>query len=150
MESRMTRKGPVRFGAGEKPEITSKAYLSLLFLKHRDSADFMEEMARRARKRHCALVVVSQSFREFAESAQGRGVLANTDTVALMQQSAAELDAVAEFFRLPQGQRDFLRQAQVGQALLRAGKQAVVLQVEASPREYAIITGEEAEGEARQ
>ena len=29
MESRMTRKGPVRFGAGEKPEITSKAYLSL-------------------------------------------------------------------------------------------------------------------------
>jgi type IV secretory pathway VirB4 component len=113
-----------------------------MFLRQRDTADFLEEMARRARKRGCALIVVSQSFREFAESAQGRAVLANTDSVVLMQQAPAELDQVAEFFRLPQGQKDFLRQAQVGQALLRAGKQAVVLQVEASPLELEILTGE--------
>jgi hypothetical protein len=62
-----------------------------------------------------------------------------------MQQSAAELEATCEFFRLPQGQRAFLANAETGQALLRAGRQAVVVAVEASPLEERIITGKSEE-----
>lgn len=116
-----------------------------MFLRQKDTADFLNNMARRARKRNCSLIVISQSFREFAESAQGRGVLANIDSVALMQQSAAELEATCEFFRLPQGQKFFLANAGRGQALLRAGRQAVVVAVEASPLEERIITGKREE-----
>lgn len=106
-----------------------------MFMKYRDTADFLENMARRARKRSTSLCVATQHFAEFADSPQGRAVLNNMETVILMRQNPAEVDAVQEAFKLPDGQRAFLLSAGVGDALIRAGRHVAVFRVMASPYE---------------
>ncbi len=110
-----------------------------IFLKHRDTMAFLENMARRARKRNCSLCVVTQNFVEFMRSDEGKSILANLDTQVLMQQNPEELDAVAEVFRLSDGQKEFLRTAGVGEALIRAGRQVAACRVLASEEEWAFI-----------
>lgn len=105
-----------------------------LFMKYKDTADFLENMARRARKRTCSLCVSTQNFKEFTASQQGIAVLSNMGTTILMQQSDKEIDDVAAAFKLPEGQKKFLEKAGVGDALIRAGKQ--VAAVLFTPTEY--------------
>lgn len=93
-----------------------------LFMKYKDTADFLENMARRARKRNCSLCVSTQNFKEFTSSPQGIAVISNMGTNILMQQNSEEIDDVAEAFKLSAGQKAFLEKAGVGEALIRAGK----------------------------
>jgi len=111
-----------------------------MFMKYADTAAFLENMARRARKRRCSLCVASQSFREFAEDPLGRAVLTNLDTLMLMQQSSKDIDEVARAFQLSQGQREFLLAVGVGEGLLRAGRQVAGARVVASEFELQFVT----------
>ncbi len=111
-----------------------------MFMKHSDTAVFLENMARRARKRRCSLCVASQSFREFAEDPLGRAVLTNLDTLMLMQQSSKDVDEVARAFQLSQGQREFLLAVGIGEGLLRAGRQVAGVRVVASESEWQFVT----------
>lgn len=113
-----------------------------IFMKNRDTAEFLENMARRSRKRLCSLCVVSQSFREFSESPQGRAVLSNLGTVVLMQQAAKEVDDLARAFKLSEGEKAFLLTAGVGTALLKAGRNSVAFLVTSSEDERAVLVGE--------
>ncbi|MCR4426255.1 MAG: ATP-binding protein [Firmicutes bacterium] len=110
-------------------------------MKYKQTADFLETMARRARKYGTSLCVSTQNFMEFASSNQGLAVITNLDSLILMQQNPKELDTVSEVFRLSAKQRDFLRTAGVGQALLRAGRQAVAFTAEVAPFEWEFLKG---------
>lgn len=110
-----------------------------LFLKYRDTMAFLENLARRGRKRNCSLCVATQRFGEFKRSEEGQSVISNLDTLVLMQQNAEEIDSVAEVFKLSDGQKSFLRKVGVGEALIRAGKQVAACQVIASEEEWAFI-----------
>jgi len=105
------------------------------FMKYKESADFLEEMARRARKRKAGLCIASQSQQEFMESPQGRALVSNSETVVLMRQHSSHLDEMQAIFGLPDGQREILRQLPVGAALLRIGTSATVVRFEATERE---------------
>jgi type IV secretory pathway VirB4 component len=110
-----------------------------MFMKYKDTAFFLENMARRARKRNASLTVASQSFFEFAASGEGRAVLTNLATVILMRQSPTDIDAVQETFRLSEGERSFLLSCGVGEGLLRAGKNVTALKVVSSDYEKEFI-----------
>lgn len=111
-----------------------------MFMKYRDTAHFLENLSRRARKRNTSLTVASQSFIEFSGSQEGRAVLTNAATVFLMRQAPADIDSVQEVFRLSGGQRDFLLSCGVGEALMMAGRNATALKVVASDYEKKFIS----------
>lgn len=111
-----------------------------MFMKHEHTANFLENLARRARKRNTSLTLASQSFIEFANSPQGRAVLTNAATVILLKQSPTDINAVQEIFNLSRGEREFLLSCGIGEALLKAGKNSTVLKVVASDYEREFIT----------
>lgn len=104
-------------------------------LKYEDAANFLERAVRTGRKWNVSLTCVSQMFLEFTESVQGRAILANSDTVMLLRQSETLIDAVQQFFRLTDGERQTLLSLAKGEVLLRQGRDAAVVRVVASPVE---------------
>lgn len=111
-----------------------------MFFKYKDTALFLENLARRARKRNASLTVASQSFAEFSNSQEGRAVLTNSATVFLLKQASTDIDSVQEIFHLSGGQRDFLLSCGVGEALLMAGRNSTALKVVASDYEKEFIS----------
>ncbi len=110
-----------------------------MFMKYKDTAAFLENMARRARKRNTSLTVASQSFIEFSGSDEGKAVLTNLATVVLMKQAKTDIDSVQETFSLSGGERDFLMSCGVGEALFMAGANKTAAKVVASDYERNFI-----------
>lgn len=113
-------------------------------MKFKDTADFLENMARRARKRNCSLCVSTQNFKEFLSSQQGVAVLSNMGTIILMQQSDKEIDDVAAAFKLSEGEKNFLETTGVGEALIKAGKQTAAIVFTPTEYEERVLLGWEA------
>lgn len=87
-------------------------------LKYEETADFIENLARRARKRGVRLVIATQLPEELIDSGQGRAILNCCGTAVLMKQSPISVDKVIDYFKLSDGTRDFLLKARPGEALL--------------------------------
>jgi conjugal transfer ATP-binding protein TraC len=109
------------------------------FLKYKDSADFLENMSRRGRKRVAGLITATQGFYEFTESQQGKSILTNSATMILMKQSSTDHNAIQELLHLPQGQVEVLRQFNQGDALLKIGGDAALLRVTVLPFEQEMV-----------
>lgn len=87
-------------------------------LKYEETANFIENLARRARKRGVRLVIATQLPEELIESKQGRAILNCCATAILMKQSPISVDKVIEYFKLSKGTRNFLLKSRPGEALL--------------------------------
>lgn len=87
-------------------------------LKYEETANFIENLARRARKRGVRLVIATQLPDELISSPQGRAILNCCGTAILMKQSPISVDKVIEYFKLSEGTREFLLKARPGEALL--------------------------------
>ncbi len=83
------------------------------------SAKFLENAARRIRKRNGGLLVASQHFSEFTSSLQGQAVLKQAVTNIFLKQDGSDLDALQDMFKLSDGEKLFLMQARRGQMLVR-------------------------------
>ena len=83
------------------------------------TAQFLENTARRIRKRNGALLVASQNFKEFADNPQGQAVLTNTTVNIFLRQSSTDIDDVQTVFKLSDGERNFLLSASKGNFLLK-------------------------------
>ena len=93
---------------------------------HEFTATFLENCARRIRKRNGGLLVASQNFSEFAESSQGRAVLTNTTLKIFLKQNSTDIDAVQEAFRLSDGEKSFLLSAKKGNMLIKLNDDDVI------------------------
>ena len=109
-------------------------------LRHRAGADFIERMARQARKHWLGLVVISQDVGDFLGSTAGQVVLANSASKLLLRQDPSVMDLVSSTFRLSHSEHEFLVTAPVGTGLLVLGNEHIPLQIAASEREYELIT----------
>lgn len=87
-------------------------------LKYEETANFIENLARRARKRGVRLVIATQLPEELISSQQGRAILNCCGTAILMKQSPISVDKVIDYFKLSKGTREFLLKARQGEALL--------------------------------
>lgn len=108
-------------------------------IKYKETADFVEVLARKARKKGVSLVIATQSPDELISSPQGRAILNNCDTTILMKQSPMSVDKVIEHFKLAEGTRDFLLKCQPGEALLNKGGTVSAVSIEMLEREKDMI-----------
>lgn len=81
------------------------------FLKYEETANFLEYLARRARKRNVSLVIGTQNLDEFILSTQGKAVISSCARTLLMKQSSGSVDKICDFFKLSEGTKDFLLKA---------------------------------------
>ncbi|MCD6421853.1 ATP-binding protein [bacterium] len=111
-----------------------------LMMQFEDSAKFIYALAKRARKYWLGLTVISQDVEDFLNSKYGRAVVYNSALSMLLKQTSAAADRVAEVFHLHQGEKSLLVHFDVGQALMIAGTQKVIVDILASYHEHKLIT----------
>lgn len=98
------------------------------------TANFLENAARRIRKRNGGLLCASQNFTEFAESPQGKAVLNNAVVKIFLGQDSSDIELLQDTFKLSDGEKLFLLQAQRGEMLIRMHGEGIVAKV--VPFEY--------------
>lgn len=116
-----------------------------LLMRDRAGAVFLNRLAKSARKHWCGLTVVTQDAADLLGSDLGQAVVANAATQVLMRQAPQAIDAVAEAFRLSQGERQFLLGAERGQAVLLGAGERVAFRSCASPAEDRLATTDPAQ-----
>lgn len=93
------------------------------------TATFLENAARRIRKRNGGLLVASQNFTEFARSTQGEAVLKQAITNIFLGQDPTDVDALQDTFKLSDGEKIFLMGAKRGQMLIKMHNESATVQV---------------------
>ncbi|MDQ1439258.1 MAG: hypothetical protein QOK43_2887 [Acidimicrobiaceae bacterium] len=116
-----------------------------LLMRDRAGAVFLNRLAKSARKHWCGLTVVTQDAADLLGSDLGQAVVSNAATQVLMRQAPQAIDAVAEAFRLSQGERQFLLGAERGQAVLLGGGERVAFRSCASQEEDRLATTDPAQ-----
>jgi type IV secretory pathway VirB4 component len=109
---------------------------------HEFTATFLENCARRIRKRNGGLLVASQNFTEFAESSQGRAVLTNTTLKIFLKQNSTDIDAVQESFRISEGEKSFLLSAKKGSMLIKLNDDDIIATAMPSDFEKDLISND--------
>ncbi len=108
-------------------------------LKYEETANFIENLARRARKRGVRLVIATQLPDEMITTTQGRAILNCCGTAILLKQSPISVDKVIEFFKLSGGTREYLLQARPGDALLDIEGTVSAISIEMLEKEREIL-----------
>ena len=93
------------------------------------TAQFLENAARRIRKRNGGLLVASQNFTEFARSPQGEAVLKQAITNIFLGQDPTDLDGLQETFKLSDGEKNFLMAAKRGEMLIKMHNESTTVSV---------------------
>ena len=109
-------------------------------MKHEDSATFMFELTKRARKHNLGVTNVTQDVEDFTSSRFGRSIIANSSMTLLLKQSSSAVDLLADIFKLTSAEKKLLNRFPVGQGLFFAGRNHIQIQVVASPTEHDLIT----------
>ena len=115
-----------------------------------DSANFLVDLAKRARKYYLGLTTITQDVEDFLATDRGKEVIANSSIQILLKQAPASIEKIGQVFNLSQGERRLLLTAGLGQGLFFAGSTHVAMRVVASPEEHELITSNPAELLARQ
>lgn len=109
-------------------------------MKNPDSANFLVEMAKRARKYFLGVTTITQDVEDFLSGEHGKEIISNSSIQVLFKQSPASIDGIGQIFNLSEGEKHLLLSAGVGQGLFFAGPSHVAMQVVASPEEHKLIT----------
>ena len=121
---------------GLKMVINDEAWM---FMKYPESAEFLETLARRGRKRKTSVVVASQYIEEFLKSEQGKAVIASCATKILLGQNSEIVPEIISTFRLPPSVDDLLKKNIPGRGLLIAGDRVTPLEVRVTPMEWPFV-----------
>ncbi len=115
-----------------------------------DSAAFLVDMAKRARKYYLGLTTVTQDIEDFLSNERGKEIISNSSIQILLKQAPASIDLLAQIFNLSEGEQRLLLSEGIGQGLFFAGSTHVAMRVVASPKEHQLITSNPQEILARQ
>ena len=111
-----------------------------LMMKYTDSASFLFNLVRRARKYYLGITTITQDVEDFLSSPYGRPVITNSSLQILLKQSPATIDSVGKAFNLTEVEKNYLVEASIGQGLILVGQKHVAAQIISSPFEHRIIT----------
>ena len=111
-----------------------------LMMKYPDSASFLFNLVRRARKYYLGITTITQDVEDFLNSPYGRPVITNSSLQFLLKQSPATIEIVAKAFNLTDVEKNYLLDVGVGQGLALVGQKHVAIQVVPSQFEHQIIT----------
>lgn len=109
-------------------------------MKYPDSAQFLNSIAKRARKYYLGLTTITQDVEDFLSVDLGKSIIQNSSVQILLKQSSAAIDKVAEVFYLSEGEQHLLLSADIGEGLFFAGPAHAAIRVISSPEEHALAT----------
>ena len=122
--------------ARQKRVIVDEAWMLLPFP---DAVDFLNKMARRARKRNVSLAIISQRFQDFYEKPEAQAVLTSSDTKLFLAQDKSEIALLQEVFKLSTGEASFLVTCVRGEGLLKVGGETAILQITPTQKEFQFV-----------
>ena len=120
----------------QKRVIVDEAWM---LLPYPEAVDFLNTMARRARKRNVSLAVVSQRFQDFYEKPEAQAVLTSSDTKLFLAQDKSEIQYLKEVFKLSEGEAGFLVTCFKGEGLLKVGSESAILQITPTKKEFEFV-----------
>jgi DNA helicase HerA-like ATPase len=110
-----------------------------LLLTSRLAGRYLLQFAKRLRKYGAGLTLVTQDAADILATDTGRAVISNAATQILLRQAPQAIDAVADAYRLTDGERAFLLTAGQGDALLIAGTHRVAFHTIADDAEADLV-----------
>ncbi|MDP3792896.1 MAG: DUF87 domain-containing protein [bacterium] len=111
-------------------------------MKYPLGAEFLFNIAKRARKYYLGLTTISQDIPDFIATSQGKAIITNSSVQILMKQSPAAIEIVKETFNLTDAEKYYLLEARVGFGLFFLGQNHIGIRVVASYAEDQIITSD--------
>ena len=125
-----------RSKANRKRVIVDEAWM---LLPYPEAVDFLNTMARRARKRNVSLAIISQRFQDFYEKPEAQAVLTSSDTKLFLAQDKSEIQYLKEVFKLSDGEANFLITCTKGEGLLKVGADTAILQITPTAKEFEFV-----------
>ena len=119
--------------ATKKRVLVDEAWMLLPFP---EAVDFLNKMARRARKRNVSLAIVSQRFQDFYENQEAQAILTSSDTKLFLAQDKSEIQYLKEVFKLSEGEANFLVTCTIGEGLFKVGADTAILQITPTRKEF--------------
>ena len=110
-----------------------------MLLPYPEAVDFLNKMARRARKRNVSLAIISQRFQDFYEKPEAQAILTSSDTKLFLAQDKSEIQYVKEVFKLSEGEANLLVTCQRGEGLLKVGSETCVLKIMPTKKEFEFV-----------
>jgi len=105
-----------------------------------DSANFLNSIAKRARKYYLGVTTITQDVEDFLKNDLGKAIVTNSSIQILMKQHSAAIDKIGQVFYLSEGEKQFLLACDVGEGLFFAGSNHVAMRAMASPQEHQLVT----------
>ncbi len=105
-----------------------------------DSASFLVDMVKRARKYYLGVTTISQDVEDFLSQERGKEVISNSAIQVLLKQAPASINNIGQVFNLSEGEKRLLLSAGVGRGLFFAGNTHVAMRVVASEEEDRLVT----------
>ena len=122
--------------AAKKRVLVDEAWM---LLPYPEAVDFLNKMARRARKRNVSLAIISQRFQDFYEKPEAQAVLTSSDTKLFLAQDKSEIQYLKEVFKLSEGEANFLVTCQRGEGLFKVGADTAILKITPTRKEFEFI-----------
>ena len=132
----------VKKNSEDKKKATQKRVLvdeAWMLLPYPEAVDFLNKMARRARKRNVSLAIISQRFQDFYEKPEAQAVLTSSDTKLFLAQDKSEIQYLKEVFKLSEGEANFLVTCQKGEGLLKVGPDSAILKIMPTKKEFEFV-----------
>ena len=125
-----------RTKASKKRVLVDEAWM---LLPYPEAVDFLNTMARRARKRNVSLAIISQRFQDFYEKPEAQAVLTSSDTKLFLAQDKSEIEYLKEVFKLSSGEANFLVTCLKGEGLLKVGSDTAIIQIKPTAKEFEFV-----------
>ena len=122
--------------AAKKRVLVDEAWM---LLPYPEAVDFLNKMARRARKRNVSLAIISQRFQDFYEKPEAQAVLTSSDTKLFLAQDKSEIQYLKEVFKLSEGEANFLVTCQRGEGLFKVGADTAILRITPTRKEFEFV-----------
>ena len=132
----------VKKNSEDRTKATKKRVLvdeAWMLLPYPEAVDFLNTMARRARKRNVSLAIISQRFQDFYEKPEAQAVLTSSDTKLFLAQDKSEINYLKEVFKLREGEAGFLVTCLKGEGLLKVGADTAILQIKPTRKEFEFV-----------
>ncbi|MFO0703445.1 MAG: ATP-binding protein [Patescibacteria group bacterium] len=108
-------------------------------IKNKDSAAYLRNFAKRARKYGLGMTTITQDVEDFLNTDEGKAIITNSSLQIILKQSTAAVDKISETFYLTGGEKHFLLSAGIGEGLFFASQNHVGFRVIASEEERLAI-----------
>ncbi len=132
----------VKKNSEDRTKATKKRVLvdeAWMLLPYPEAVDFLNTMARRARKRNVSLAIISQRFQDFYEKPEAQAVLTSSDTKLFLAQDKSEIEYLKEVFKLSEGESNFLITCLKGEGLLKVGADSAIIQITPTAKEFEFV-----------